>query len=162
MKKHLTLAFAAAALLASVSAGYAHHSFSMFDPSQELVIEGKVVRWAFTSPHTFMMIEDAEGAVWAFEGSAPPSLLGQNPQMTGDTFTAGQQITVVMCPLRDGRKGGASGLFITEDGTVFNPSDGGCRGPNSRKADWAGWHEKGFKSLAEAQAAEPAPAPAAQ
>ena len=154
MKKHLTLALAVAATAASMTAAYAHHSFSMFDPAQQIVIEGKVVRWAFTSPHTFMIMEDADGVTWAFEGSAPPALIGRN--MVGDTFTPGQEITMVMCPLRDGRNGGAAGIIITEDGTVYNPADGGCPGPNRNADKWPGWLESGYKSLAEAEAAEPA------
>lgn len=159
MKKHLALAFAAATSLATMTAAYAHHSFSMFDSSKEVVIEGKVVRWAFTSPHTFMIMEDADGVTWAFEGAAPPALLGQNPQMTGDTFTVGQPITVVMCPLRDGRNGGAVGLVITEDDTIYTPADAGCRSTNGRKAEWLEWIKAGYTSLEEAQAAEPAAAP---
>lgn len=153
MKKHLALAFAAAATLASVSVAYAHHSFSMFDPSKEIAIEGKVVRWSFSSPHTFMLIEDGEGTVWAFEGAAPPNLLGQTPQMTGDTFKAGDELTVIMCPLRDGRKGGAAGLFVTPDGTMYNPSDAGCRA-NQSKEKWTEWLGKGFTSREEAEAAQ--------
>ena len=153
MKKHLALALAAVGLMASASVAYAHHSFSMFNPEVENVIEGKVVSWAFNSPHTFMMIEDAGGVVWAFEGAAPPALLGRSPQMTGDTFKVGDEIVVISCPLRDGRNGGAAGLFVTADGTAFNPSDAGCRA-NQRTGEWPGWIEKGYKSLEEAKAGE--------
>lgn len=153
MKKLVSLALAASAVVAAGTAAYAHHSFSMFDPAQEVVVEGKVVRWAFTSPHTFMMIEDADGQVWAFEGSAPPSLIDENPPMTGETFKPGDQITVVQCPLRDGRPGGAAGLFITSDGTVYNPSDGGCHAER-RTEEWPQWIAAGHKSWADAEAAE--------
>jgi hypothetical protein len=152
MKKLAIVAIAVAAVVAPVTVAVAHHSFSMFDPAQEIVIEGKVARWAFNSPHTFMMIEDADGKVWAFEGAAPPALLARAPQMTGDTFKAGDELTVVMCPLRDGRAGGAAGLFITPDGTAYNPSDAGCRA-NTRIAEWPTWLTKGYKSLADAKAA---------
>lgn len=159
MKKLLALAFAAVASLASVSVAVAHHSFSMFDPDQQVVIEGTVARWAFNSPHTFMLIEDAEGTVWAFEGSAPPALIGRG--MTGDTFKSGDPITMIMCPLRDGRNGGAIGIMFTADGTIYNAADGGCPGPNRNRDKWQGWLDAGYKSLAEADAAganEPAPA----
>jgi hypothetical protein len=149
MKTSFKLALAATAMLASASAAFAHHSFSMFDPAQEVVVQGKVVRWAFTSPHTFMIMEDAEGVTWAFEGSAPPALIGRN--MVGDTFAPGQEITMVMCPLRDGRNGGAAGIIITEDGTVYNPADGGCPGPNRNAEKWPEWIAAGHTSLAEAQ-----------
>jgi hypothetical protein len=153
MKKNLALALAAVAVMASASVAYAHHSFSMFNPEIEEAIQGKVVRWAFNSPHTFMLIEDAEGTVWAFEGAAPPSLLTRTPQMKGDTFNVGDEITVISCPLRDGRKGGAAGVFVTADGTAYNPSDAGCRA-NQRINEWPTWLEKGYKSLEEAKAGE--------
>jgi hypothetical protein len=153
MKKHLALALAAAATLASVSVAFAHHSFSMFNPDVENVIQGKVVRWAFSSPHTFMLIEDAGGTVWAFEGAAPPALLGRSPQITGDTFKVGDELTVISCPLRDGRNGGAAGLFVTADGAAYNPSDAGCRA-NQRTTEWPAWIVKGYKSLEEAKAGE--------
>lgn len=153
MKKNLALALAAAATLATATAAFAHHSFSMFNPDVEDVIQGKVVRWAFNSPHTFMILEDANGVVWAFEGAAPPALLARSPQMTGDTFKVGDELTVISCPLRDGRNGGAAGLFILPDGTAYNPSDAGCRA-NQRMADWPGWVQKGYKSLEEAKAGE--------
>ena len=153
MKKHLALALAAAATLASVTVALAHHSFSMFNPDEEQVIQGTVVRWAFNSPHTFMLIEDADGVVWAFEGAAPPSLLGRNPSMTGDTFKVGDELTVISCPLRDGRNGGAAGVFITADGAVYNPSDAGCRA-NQRLTEWPEWVAKGYKTLKEAKAGE--------
>lgn len=151
-KKILTMALAAA-IGAVAAPAVAHHSFSMFNPDVEMVIKGKVARWAFTSPHTFMMVEDENGTVWAFEGAAPPRLIAQTPPMNGETFKAGDEIVVIMCPLRDGRNGGASGLFITADGTVYNPSDAGCRA-NQRRAEWPVWVEKGYTSLEEAQAAE--------
>lgn len=145
------LGIAVVAALATASAALAHHSFSMFDPEQEVVIHGKVVRWAFNSPHTFMLIEDADGKVWAFEGAAPPSLIGRN--IVGDTFKTGDEISVVMCPLRDGRAGGAAGVFVTADGTAYNPSDAGCRA-NQRIKEWPAWIEKGYKNLIEAKAGE--------
>jgi hypothetical protein len=150
MKKVASLALAAAAVLAAGSATYAHHSFSMFDPSQEIVVEGKVVRWAFNSPHTFMIIEDAEGETWAFEGAAPPSLIPRN--LTGNTFQPGDEIIVIQCPLRDGRPGGAAGLFIAADGTVYNPSDAGCRA-NQRTEQWPEWIAAGHRTKADAEAA---------
>lgn len=153
LKKYAALAFAAGAILATASASTAHHSFSMFDPAQEVVLKGEVVRWNFVSPHTYMLIRAEDGKVWAFEGSAPPTLLTRTPSMRGDTFKAGDQITMVYCPLRDGRAGGATGVVVLPDGTAYNPADGGCRA-NQRIADWPKWIEKGYTNLAEAKAGE--------
>lgn len=154
MKKLIASILVAAACLEAGPA-LAHHSFSMFDPGQEIVVEGQVVRWAYNSPHTFMMVQDANGDVWAFEGAAPPALLTRTPPMQGDTFAVGQTIKVIMCPLRDGRNGGAAGLFFTEDGTVYNPSDAGCRA-NQAIPQWTEWLAAGKTSRAEAEGDAPA------
>lgn len=152
-KKYLALALAAVISTASAGVALAHHSFSMFNPDVEIVLKGKVARWAFTSPHTFMMIKTDDDKVWAFEGSAPPGLLTRDPSMNGDTFKEGEDITVVFCPLRDGRNGGAAGLYITPDGKVYNPADAGCRA-FQRAAEWPTWIEKGYTTLEEAKKGE--------
>ena len=55
--------------------------------------------------------------------------------------------------LNQGRlRGGAIGLIISGDGTVYNPSDGGC-GASQRTEDWPEWIEMGFTSRAEAEEA---------
>lgn len=131
---------------------YAHHSFAMFDRGQELVMQGSVRRWAFNSPHVALYIENEDGELWAFEGAAPAHLAGLG--MTGYTFEPDEPVTVVMCPLRDGRHGGAIGYVIKagdEDNfeAWYRPNDGGC-GPSP---SWAEWLAAGYSSRAEAEAA---------
>ena len=137
-----------------VSAGMesvlAHHSFAMFDRSREELLSGKVVRWAYNSPHIALYLETADGTLYSFEGAAPPSLLGRSPSMTGFTFEPGQMVQVVYCPLHDGRPGGAVGYIINAEGTYYSPNDGGC-GPSQ---DWKKWVPAGYTSRAQAEAAE--------
>ena len=140
-------AFAAAL---AAPAAVAHHSFSMFDSNREEVLVGEVVRWTFNSPHTILYLRDAKGTVWGFEGAAPPAIVGRKPRMDGLTFKPGDRLTMIHCPLHDGRSGGAIGLVVTTDGTWFNPADGGCR---ATEANWRKWLEGGYKSRAEAEAA---------
>jgi hypothetical protein len=130
----------------------AHHSFAMFDRGQELVMTGTVARWAYNSPHVALYIENEAGELWAFEGAAPPHIAGLG--ITGFTFQPGEPVTVVMCPLRDGRHGGAVGFVIKEGdednfGAWFRPNDGGC-GPSQ---SWGEWLPAGYQSRAEAEAA---------
>lgn len=131
----------------------AHHSFAMFDRTREMVVSGTVARWAFNSPHVALYItNDADGEIWAFEGSAPPNLIARD--MTGYTFQPGEQVTVVMCPLRDGRPGGALGYIVKEGDEAnfdawYRPNDGGC-GPSQ---DWGDWYNAGYRSKSEAEAA---------
>ena len=115
-------------------------------------MQGTVARWAFNSPHVALYIKDDAGELWAFEGAAPAMLIGAG--MTGYTFQPGDAVTVIVCPLRDGRKGGAIGFAIKagdEDNfsAWFRPNDGGC-GPSQ---SWGEWLAAGYRSRAEAEAA---------
>ncbi len=152
MKKLRMLVCASLVVGLTALAVEAHHSFTMFDDSKEEVVTGEVARWGFNSPHVLMYVQDDQGTQWAFEGAAPASILGRNPSMNGFTLQPGERITMVHCPLHDGRPGGAMGLVITEDGTVYNPSDGGCRA-NQRTEEWPEWIEMGFTSRSEAEEA---------
>ena len=56
--KRLTAAaplFAAIALLCAPAS--AHHSQSMFDTSQEILVEGKVARFDWVNPHMYLTVE---------------------------------------------------------------------------------------------------------
>lgn len=124
----------------------AHHSFAMFDRSREETRNGEVVRWAFNSPHVALYIRDDAGVMWAFEGAAPASLVTRSPAMNGFTFQPGDSVELVVCPLHDGRPGGALGIVI-KDGEWYTPNDGGC-GPNFEA--WQDWIPKGYMSKQEA------------
>ena len=133
-----------------VDSAMAHHSFSMFDRSREEVLAGKVVRWAFNSPHVALYLETEDGTLYGLEGAAPAALLTRPPAMNGYTFTPGDVVKVVYCPLRDGRAGGAIGIIIPEDGMFYRPNDGGCA-PNQK---WDEWLMKGYTSKAQAESME--------
>jgi len=153
LKKIALFAFSLLSLVA-VAYSSAHHSFAMFDRETEEVISGEVVRWAFNSPHVALYIRDEAGVIFAFEGAAPPRMIESSPSMTGFTFQPGDQVTVVQCPLRDGRNGGAVGLVL-KDGIWYDPSDGGC---GADREAWQDWYAKGYKSKQEAMdAGEMAP-----
>lgn len=139
-----------ASLLASLAT--AHHSFAMFDRSREVLMTGTVARWAYNSPHVAIYIENEDGELWAFEGAAPAHLAGMG--ITGFTFQPGEPVTVVVCPLRDGRQGGAIGYVIKagDEGDFeawYRPNDGGC-GPSR---SWDEWLAAGYRSRAEAEEA---------
>jgi hypothetical protein len=141
--------------LLTVTAVDAHHSFTQFDRSTEMVKTGKVVRWAFNNPHSWLYLnvanDDGTETLWSFEGSSPTSLIGRG--ITGATFEPGDTVTFMYCPLRDGRPGGAIGWAQLEDGSYVNPSDGGCNGSEQNLERWKGWLEQGFTSNTEAAAA---------
>ena len=156
MRRIFSLPHVLILLLLSVSALSAHHSFTMFDRSVEKVATGTVVRWAFNPPHSwlYMNIKDKDGkeTLWSFEGSAPASLLQRG--INGKTFEPGNTVTILYCPLRDGRPGGGLGWARLANGTFVNPADGGCNGSAESIERWKGWLAKGFTSNTEARAAK--------
>jgi hypothetical protein len=137
-------------LLTSTDTAMAHHSFAMFDHDREVLLEGKVVRWAFNSPHIALYMEVEDGTLYSLEGAAPPSLISRSPSMNGFTFKPGQHVRAVYCPLKDGRPGGAIGIIIDDDNIFYRPNDGGC----APSPDWEKWVSEGYTSRAEAEAGQ--------
>lgn len=155
MKKLYALTLAAAAAGLVTVTATAHHSFTQFDRTQELVKTGTVVRWAFNNPHSWLYLnienEDGSETLWSFEGSGPVSLISRG--ITGHTYQPGDVITFMFCPMRDGRPGGHLGWVRLGDGSYVNPSDGGCNGSEANIEQWKAWIDQGFLSKAEAMAA---------
>jgi hypothetical protein len=150
MTARVRLAWVALALVVAATTLSAHHSFSMFNNMKEEVVTGDVVRWAFNAPHTILYLKDAKGTTWGFEGAAPPALVSRSPRIDGFTFKPGDHVTMIHCPLDDGRSGGATGLVVGKDGTWYNPADGGCR---ANEDNWKKWLAAGYTSKAQAEAA---------
>jgi len=140
------------ALLLTSSVAVAHHSFAMFDRTTEKVATGTVVRWTFNNPHSWLHLnvkdKDGKETLWSFEASSPTALLQRG--ITGTTFEPGHTITVLYCPLKDGRPGGGLGWARLANGTFINPADGGCTGNADSIERWKGWLEKGYTSNTEA------------
>ena len=150
----LSLPLVSGGLLLAVVAS-AHHSFTQFDRETELVTTGTVVRWEFNNPHSWLRMnvqnDDGTETLWSFEGSGPTSLIQRG--ITGATFEPGDTVTLMHCPMVDGRPGGHMGWALLADGSFVNPSDGGCNGNEASIARWQRWLEQGFKSNKDAAAA---------
>lgn len=99
----------------------AHHSFAMFDAETTLVLEGTVVEFQWTNPHSWLQVEvtdDAgESVEWSLEMGSPGGLArsGWRPR----TVVPGNQVTVSVHPLRDGEPGGQILTVTLPDGTVM-------------------------------------------
>jgi hypothetical protein len=109
----------AAAVLAA-GAPAAHHSFSVFDMNTEVVLEGEVVEFEWTNPHTWTRLDvtTADGTVtrWGLEGMSP-DFLGRRG-WTRYTLVPGDRIQVVIHPLKSGEPGGTFVRTTLADGTV--------------------------------------------
>jgi hypothetical protein len=143
-------------LVASLPGAQAHHSFTEFDREIELVTTVTVVRWEFNNPHSWLRTRaansDGTTTLWSFEGSGPTSLIQRG--IIASTFEPGDTLTLMYCPMKDGRNGGHMGWVRLADGRFVNPSDGGCNGNDANIERWQAWLEQGFSSNTEALAAE--------
>jgi len=107
--------------LACIPAASAHHSFAMFDRTKEVRLDGTVKEWQFTNPHSWLqlfVIENGTPVEYGIEGSSVNTLLriGWGTR----TFKPGDKISVVINPLRDGRKGGAFVKATLPDGRILS------------------------------------------
>lgn len=104
----LVLATALLGVAGAVSPAHAHHSFAMFDRSKQVALKGVVRQFQWTNPHVFveLAVQNSKGAVenWSIEGASPNMLFRQG--WTFESFHPGDQVTIVINPLRDGSRGG--------------------------------------------------------
>jgi hypothetical protein len=86
----------------------AHHSFAMFDNTRSVTLHGKVTAYQWTNPHSYLEVdaEDGNGGTkhYTMEMSSPNML--HRGGWSSRTVKAGDVVTAVMSPLRDGQAGG--------------------------------------------------------
>jgi uncharacterized protein DUF6152 len=121
-------------LLCAVSlsvTAFAHHSFAMFDQKKQVTLKGTVREFQWTNPHAFIHIEVPNGAhgsdLWQIELNSPNNLKRQGWKST--SLKAGDVVTLVLNPLKDGSKGG---LFVSvklADGTMLGDPTRAGGGP---------------------------------
>lgn len=112
---------AAFALAAAVPA-FAHHSFSMFSMDKSVTYKGKVVEYQWVNPHSHIVVKVDPGpgvdattvGTWDIEGGST-NIMGRQGWNKA-TFKAGDDITVVAHPLKDGSKGASLFYVILPDG----------------------------------------------
>jgi len=108
----------AGTLLASTAA-FAHHSNAMFDYSTTREIVGTVNQFLWTNPHSYLdlVVTTSSGNqqnwVIEFQGIA----LNTERGLTIDSFQPGDEVTVVLHPLKDGRTGGDFYSAVLADGS---------------------------------------------
>jgi hypothetical protein len=112
------IAAALAAPLALAAPAGAHHSSAMFDASVELPLAGTVREFRWSNPHAWIELDvaDESGAhvMWAIE-SQPPNMLVRRG-WTRSSLKAGDEVTVVVNPLKDGQPGGSLVSVTLPDG----------------------------------------------
>jgi hypothetical protein len=114
-----TLGLAAVLLLGSPV--IAHHSFAMFDQKKTVSLKGTVTEFQWTNPHAFIHIDVPDGSggkhEWQVELNSPNNLKRQGWKST--SVKPGDEVTLVLNPLRDGKRGGLFVSVTLPDGTVL-------------------------------------------
>ncbi len=127
IRRPIVIAAAAAAWMATAAPSLAHHSFAMFDMSQEKTIAGTVSDFQWTNPHTWIWLEvpNAAGAgeSWGIEGMSPNFL--ERRGWSKNTLKVGDKVSVVIHPVKTGAKGGSFVSLTLSDGKVMNMMGGG-------------------------------------
>jgi hypothetical protein len=99
----------------------AHHSFAMFDQKKTLTLKGTVTEFQWTNPHAFIHIDVPNGSggkvEWQVELNSPNNLKRQGWRST--SVKPGDEVTLIMNPLRDGKRGGLFVSVTLPDGTVL-------------------------------------------
>ena len=118
--KHPLVGWAALALAGPCSA---HHSFAMFDRTKSITLQGTVKEFQWTNPHCFIqvLVPSPDGPVeWSIEMNSPGASYreGWRP----GTLKAGDIVTVVVNPVRDGTHGGRLVSASDADGRSLNNS----------------------------------------
>lgn len=101
------LAYAIFAGIGGVPA-WAHHSIAMYDRSKPIALSGTVEQFQWTNPHVWieMKVERSNGSSrnWGIECTGIDSLSRLGWSRT--TLKRGDQVTLLMFPLKDGEHGG--------------------------------------------------------
>jgi Family of unknown function (DUF6152) len=116
MKLLSAVLFGTVGVAAASAVAMAHHSFAMFDQDHKVERAGVVKEYRFVAPHVFIMLEIKEengsSNLWALEGEAPTKLVRDG--WTASSLNPGDEIKLIVAPLRSGAAGGA---WVTKDTT---------------------------------------------
>ena len=110
---------------------YGHHSFAMFDQSKQVTLKGTVREFQWTNPHAWIHLDvpNADGLedTWQVELNSPNNLKRQG--WKSSSIKAGDQVTLMLNPLKDGSKGGLFISITLPDGSVLGDPTRARGGP---------------------------------
>lgn len=104
-------AMAVAGLVSLVAApAFAHHSYAMFDSQKTVAVDGTVMEFQWTNPHSWIQLVSKDSATgkqveWVIEMGSPNALERQGWRRT--SLKPGDQAHLVIHPLKDGTNGGS-------------------------------------------------------
>jgi hypothetical protein len=122
MRHRLLRALGVALVLLTASVPLlAHHGAAQFDVGKKVTVKGTVVEWFWANPHCFLRFDaagdDAQVVHWAVETQSGPNILPQG--FTKQTFKVGDQVTVTLEPVKNGRPLGRLQKVVLADGSTL-------------------------------------------
>jgi hypothetical protein len=122
MKKEWIWVFGVAAGILSVSMPmFAHHGTAVFDTSKALTMKGNVTEWDWSNPHCLLQfdIKNESGQVvhWIAETQNPAEMVSLGWGKA--SFKPGDEVTVTLMPVKNGRPYGRIKLIALPDGKTF-------------------------------------------
>jgi hypothetical protein len=106
MKQSLAAMFVLTVALLIVSPSLvAHHGAASFDTAKKITLKGSVVEWFWANPHCFLRFsvkdESGQAVEWVVETQSGPNILPLG--YTKQTFKPGDEVTVTLQPVRNGK-----------------------------------------------------------
>ena len=123
--KRLLVGSLAVILLWMTSLVTAHHSPAVFDRTKEIKLVGVVKEFKWSNPHSWIELDvrNEKGVVetWGVEMNPPSYLIKAGWKRT--SIKAGDEVTIMVHPLRNGEKGGQFRSITLPNGQVLGERD---------------------------------------
>jgi Family of unknown function (DUF6152) len=130
VKVKFLIVFALSASIVSAPV-FAHHGNAAFETGKKLTMNGTVTEWFWANPHCFLQfdVKDDNGQPvhWVAETSNPPDMV--NRGWSKQSFKPGDQITVTVEPVKNGRPVGRVLQVVLPNGRTLGTGGGGAPGP---------------------------------
>jgi hypothetical protein len=144
MRNRLITVFAVAVSLLIVSVPlFAHHGSAEFAIGKRVTVKGTVTEWFWANPHCFLRFDvkgdDGQVVHWVVEAQSGPNILPLG--FTKQSFKPGDEVTVSLEPVKNGRPLGRLLQVVLPNGTTLSTggrasagaADGAAGGSNYPK-----------------------------
>ena len=122
MRTKLVVIVTALGLLVAAVPAWAHHTFAAeFDQNKPIKVQGSVVKWELTNPHSWIHIDvkgaDGKTVTWMIEGASPNNLYRLG--LTKESLPPGSVISVEGYQAKDGSTRAVGRNIVFANGKKF-------------------------------------------